>query len=182
MEIIVDIETKSTKPNAHILTIAAIKFNSLAPPSELKDLDTFYRRIERKSCEELGMHIDMDTVNWWRKQSAEARFEAFDHPDRVPIKEALRAFSNWFGRNSNTLLWSRGNNFDPVILNSAYDACELNPPWKYWNVRDVRTLLDAGGISKYDLPSGNDHHSLHDCYRDMVGIKLAMRRIRGIKN
>ena len=50
-EIMLDIETCSTKPNAMILSIAAIKFSRITEITpELKNMETFYVRIDQKSC------------------------------------------------------------------------------------------------------------------------------------
>ena len=49
-EIMIDIETLSTTPNALILTIGAIKFNRNEDVKDLKELETFYVRIDQNSC------------------------------------------------------------------------------------------------------------------------------------
>ena len=51
MDCMIDIETLSIKPNATILTIGAIKFNKSIQERPLKDMETFYIRINKNSCE-----------------------------------------------------------------------------------------------------------------------------------
>ena len=57
MDVMVDLETLSTRPHALILVIGAVKFNRKRKMPDLKKMDTFYRRITISSCIEKGMHI-----------------------------------------------------------------------------------------------------------------------------
>ena len=81
MNVMVDLETLSTKNNATILTIGAIKFNLKDAPGE-GEQNTFYMRVNLDSCKELGLDIDKNTEKWWNEQSPEAREEAFNEQDR----------------------------------------------------------------------------------------------------
>jgi hypothetical protein len=56
-DIIIDIETLSTKTNALILTIGAIKFNRKESIKDIKDMETFYLRVDIDSCKKLKMDI-----------------------------------------------------------------------------------------------------------------------------
>ena len=94
-EIMIDIETLSTKNNALILTIGVIKFQRGYEIKELKNMETFYTRIDIKSCKNLNMHVDDDTLKWWDKQSEESKYEAFTNPDRLHIKDALIKLSDF---------------------------------------------------------------------------------------
>jgi len=67
-EIMLDLETLSVRSNAAVVIIGAIKFNRYEKLKPLNDLDTFYRRINIKSCTDIGLHIDKNTVNWWNTQ------------------------------------------------------------------------------------------------------------------
>lgn len=62
-EVMLDLETLSTRTNAVILVIAAIKFNRNDPELPLERLQTFYRRIDIQSCVEVGMHTDPKLLN-----------------------------------------------------------------------------------------------------------------------
>ena len=169
----IDIETLSTEPNAVVLTIGAIKFNRKEELRALKDYDTFYIRVEPKSCEDIGCTIDSATLNWWNKQSREARFEALEHPDRVPIKDALIALSRWL--DGSKVIWANSPSFDCVILENCYKNCKVGIPWKFWLTRDCRTLYDLAGIRKRDLPSNVEHNSLDDCFTQLIGVYKAFR-------
>ena len=121
-----DLETLSTAPNAVILTIGAVRFSRQDSSPSLDSTDNFYRRIDTRSCVDVGMHICLETQSWWEKQDVQARNEAFVHED-LPLVQALKEFSEWFGGTLH--LWSHGSSFDCVILEQAYKACGLKTPW-----------------------------------------------------
>ena len=85
-DVIIDIETLSTLPNAIILTIGAIKFNRFEKLKEFDDYETLYIRIDIKSCQNVGLTSDISTIKWWKEQNKDVRYEAFNHPDRKSIK------------------------------------------------------------------------------------------------
>jgi hypothetical protein len=177
-EIMLDIETLSTQPNASILSIGAIRFNRTERVPPLNKMDTFYIRIDMRTCDELMMHVDQNTVAWWNKQDEAIRNEAMgDGDDRVSVKEALTRLTNWIGINKDTMVWGNGDDFDCVILGEAYRAVGLTPPWKFWNTRDVRTVLDLACIKPWNLRNDYKHHPVNDCYRQVDGIKKAFDRL-----
>jgi hypothetical protein len=174
MDVMIDLETLSTRPNAVILVIAGVKFNRSGNLTELKEMDTFYRRITIDSCLTWGMHTDSDTRKWWDKQDPEIRAEAFGEP-REDLFVALREFIAWYG--NSRWIWSHGATFDIVIMNEAFRACGMQEPWKFWDCRDTRTLYDIAGIRNNELPQLAKHHALHDCHRQIWGVKMAMKRL-----
>jgi len=171
-EVMVDIETLSVLPNATILTIGAVKFDRSEVIPELNKCNTFYRRIIHESCASVGLVSSPDTVEWWDKQDVNVKYEAFDNPDRVVLRTALDDFKKWF--RGSTKIWGHGDDFDCVILSSAFRACNIDLPWKFWNTRDTRTLFDLANISMKDLPQDNAHHALHDAYRQVIGVKKSL--------
>lgn len=173
----VDIETLSTRPDAVIVSIAAIKFDRQGDLPKLENMETFYKRVSRESCEVLGMHVDPKTMEWWKKQEEDVRFEALENPvDRLDIKEALRELSQFIGK-ANPIIWGNGDDFDCTILGEAYRICNQETPWKFWNTRDVRTVFDLGNVTPWSLPDNHKHHPIHDCYRQILGLKKAFRNI-----
>ena len=174
-DIMIDLETLSTEPNAVVLTLGAVKFNRRGPTLSLDDLDHFYRRIEVQSCLEAGLIISSETKDWWEMQSDEARYEAFAHKDRVPLVQALKEFRNWF--RGSRCVWSHGATFDCVILEQAYKACNLPCPWMFWAARDTRTLFDIAGVRIKDFPIKVEHHALHDAFRQVVATKASLDKL-----
>jgi exodeoxyribonuclease VIII len=176
-EVMVDLETLSVRPNAAILVIGAIKFNrgeKWKDDFDIKDLDKldfFYVRIKLDSCANAGLHIDPVTEKWWSEQDEESKYEALTNPFRVSLKEALMSFKEWFGYNHYTKIWGNGSSFDCTILGEAYKRCGMEIPWKFFNERDLRTVMDLGNVRMCDLPQYGKHNALYDCYRQIIGFQ-----------
>ena len=177
-DVMVDIETMSTENNAHILTIGAIKFQRKGALPSLGDMDTFYRRISFSSNEELEMHKSSDTIRWWMEQGEEAREEAFGGKDRSHLKNALSDFCEWFG--GARFVWGHGATFDVIIINEALKRCGMEPPYKFWDIRDTRTAYDLRHVSLnkhrrsvQEKSENVHHHALDDCYVQISALKEA---------
>ena len=173
MDIMLDLETLSTRPDAAIIVIGAIRFDRKGKILSIEDSDTFYRRISIKSCTDAGLRVDESTVAWWKNQDKNARYEALENTDRVSLKSALEDFSMWIG-NKDVCIWGNGDDFDCTILGESFSRLNMKIPWKFWMTRDCRTIFDLANIKKRDLPTGSEHHALHDCYRQIVGVRRSL--------
>lgn len=185
MNVIVDLETLSTRSNACIVVIAAIKFSNddeypeTMLQEDLNKMNTFYRRIKFDS--DSKYHIDTNTIEWWNKQPKEIYYESLEHPDRVLLKEALVDFTKWIGADKHKIkIWGNGSGFDVTILGEAFEIEGIKTCWSYWNIRDLRTLLDIGGVKMNELPNFSKHHALWDCYREIIGFQRAMKNIKNV--
>lgn len=167
-----DIETISTKPNATILTIASQTFDPFGKGVTTEP--NFYTRVTLESQEK--RHIDDATVAWWANQSAEAQAEAFNEEDRVPLSDALHGLikSAWQA----DLIWANGTVFDIVILENAFVECGIAIPWKFWTIRDTRTVY---GLYP-DLPKPKtEHHALLDCHRQIELLQQTLAHLKVTK-
>ena len=167
MDIMIDIETVGTGPDACILTIAAQTFD----PNALGYLpQDYYARVDIDS--QPNREVDNATVEWWATQPQEAQDEAFGEEGRISLKQALEELSKLcFHCN---LTWANGTTFDMVILENAYKQEQLPLPWRFWNVRDARTVY-----SLYpDLPKPKaSHHALEDCKRQIDLLQQTLRHL-----
>jgi DNA polymerase III epsilon subunit-like protein len=178
-EIMLDIETLSTTPNSVILTIGAIKFNRYHEIKDIKDLETFYVRIDQNSCKKLNMDISEGTLSWWNLQPDEYKYEALLNKDRISIYDALKSLTN-FIKNCK-YIWANSPNFDCTILENAYKLCNLEIPWKFYNLRDTRTVYDLGNINLKSVGE-TQHHALYDCYNQIVALNKSLKNLKLIKN
>lgn len=179
--IMIDLETIGTRPGSAILTIGAVRFDPVAadfinPQDDeiLLSLPTetaFYRRIERDSCARLGLTEDADTLSWWSRQAPEARCEAFDADPRHGIAEVMTEFAGWCGRDP--FPWSHGASFDVVLCEAVFGRLGLRAPWKFWNVRDTRTIYAFTGIAP--ARDRNHHHALSDAAAQASAVQRAYR-------
>lgn len=155
-QVVVDLETLSTRPNAVITSIGAVAFDL-----ENGILDEFFINVDPMDGKKAGLHIDPDTIAWWQKQSPEAI--ASWQTDPQPLTEALAKFAEFY--KGSQPIWGNGSVFDITILESAYYATgwrDMHPtmPWKYWDIYDMRTLTSILGkrLEKTEV----DHNALHD--------------------
>ena len=175
-DVMVDLETLGVLPNAAIATLGAVKFHRSGRLQTLDQSDHFYRRIIIQTSLDAGLSTSPETEEWWNQQDPAIRHEAFGHEDRIPLTQALTEFADWY--RGSRRIWGHGDDFDCVILASAYRACELEAPWNFWETRDTRTLFELAGVTMRDLPANDAHHALHDAYRQVVGAKRSLGILR----
>jgi hypothetical protein len=178
--VMIDLETVSTQSNATILTFAAMKFDPHGDAREVSSdrifnsNQSFYRRVDPESCSDLGGHIDDSTVAWWSKQSEEVKEEAFHPDDRHSIKDVLVDFHRWYA--DSEAAWSNGSIFDINIIEYYNKELHRGNPWKFWEIRDTRTVY---GLTDAELPDlgVNAHHALMDCWKQVVGVQNVYRKL-----
>ena len=88
----IDLETLSTKPDAVLLTIGAIKFDPFTndPP-----YNEFYYRANVDEQTAMGRHIEEGTLDWWSRQAPEIVEEALSDDNRHPVKEILTKLNKY---------------------------------------------------------------------------------------
>lgn len=171
--IMLDLETLGLKHDAAILSIGAVAF------SKCGISDEFYCVVNMSSCIAVGLSIDSETIEWWMKQSDEAR-SVFNDERAVALPMALNAFSEWIGRIGNgkedVRMWGNGASFDNVILSNAYAACGMKKPWSFRNDMCYRTLKNMHPYVESGDRTGVYHNALDDArYQARHCIKLISR-------
>lgn len=160
--VMLDIETLGNKTNSAILSIGACYFD----PSNGDIGDTFSMHIKAESCTEYGLNLDASTVLWWLGQDKAAQDKIIEGQSNAEhLFDVLSGLCNFI--KSDSQVWGNGATFDNAIVKNAFDKCGITPPWKFWNDRDVRTIVELGyqiGFNpKRDMPfEGVRHDSLDD--------------------
>lgn len=150
--IMLDLETLGINPGSVIVAIGAVKLNSA------ETFDPFYLRIDPRSCTDIGLTIDPETVTWWLKQPDAARLEITK--SGIPIRRALLLFTEWLGSRE-CEMWANGPDFDCILLDAAYRAAGMTTPWHFFNHRCYRTARKmAPKIPR--PPIEFSHHALRD--------------------
>jgi len=169
----IDIETIGVAPDATILTIAAQCFDPLGTGCYPRH---YYARVTLESQEHRS--IDDGTLDWWGSQPECAREEAFNQEGRVPLDQALDELGKliWTSK----FLYCQGPTFDCTILENAYKSYGKVLPWKYFMVRDSRTVF---GLWPDQPVSPASHHALEDCRRQigMLQRTLAHLNVKQLK-
>lgn len=173
VDVMIDIETLGTSPGAAVLSIGAVMFGQAGLG------ETFYAPILLSSCTAAGLTIDPGTVTWWMKQSDAARAAAF-REDAEALPVVLYRFTAWFTESGAERTWCHGATFDAPLLEAAYKVCGMTPPWKYWNVRDTRTLYEQAGV-KVDRERGTHHNALDDARVQAEAAVVALQRMQNAR-
>jgi len=184
-----DIETLDTRPSAHILAIACVRFTPSS--GEVHEYREWYM-----GCGGQGERTKSETTRmWWGEQILNDETEAtkkvlypiLEESSRLQI--ALKRL--WFflrTQGENFYVWSKGIDFDLPILEHAYaqeysDFGPLPVPWYYRNKIDVRTLYHVLGE-----PPENVHKPVHphapvsDCLAQIRGVHWCLTQVEALRN
>lgn len=180
--LMVDMETMGNGPDAPIVSIGAVFFD----PSTGNTGAEFYQVVSLESSMSFGMKPDASTIQWWLKQSSEAR-SAILVDEAMGLLETLELLADFIAENaangSHTVqLWGNGCSFDNVILRRAYALTDTPFAVPFWNDRDVRTMVELGksvGINpRFDIPfEGDMHNALSDARHQVKYVSAIWQRL-----
>lgn len=160
MDIMLDLETLSSAPDAAIVAIGATVFSTDGATS-LVGSQTFYIPVDPVSAQTMGGTIDAATVQWWARQSPEARATLND--DRAAhIGDALHDFGEFVRQFDEPRIWGNGAGFDNVVLRRAYERSPLFAPWAFRADRCYRTLKNIHPHIPRPPFDGVQHNALAD--------------------
>ena len=159
----VDLETLSVTPDAVILTLGAVQFD----PFGKGIINELYIKFDLDDQDLLKRSIDPNTLDWWANQDSKIMEEAFNPDGRILITDAIDQFHKFAAGCDK--FWSHGSVFDLMILENLYRQLKKPFPWKFWDLRDTRTLFDLG--FNPNMPKGNLHNALEDAKRQAIGVQ-----------
>ena len=172
---LIDLETWSTRPDATVLTVGAIKFD---PYTNEEPHSGLYLRLNVDEQSELDRHVDDNTLEWWSKQDAKIRDEALGDEDRTTLLEFIKQLNKFcVGLDE---LWCQGPLFDYAILQNLYAQLGLPVPWNYWQIRDSRTLFNMLPKDPRKDVQMDLHNALADCYFQAKSVQKAYKNF-GVK-
>ena len=159
--LMIDLETMGKNPDAPIISIGAIFFD----PQTGDVGPEFSKTIDLETA---GGVIDRDVIKRWLKQSREAQSAIMT--DEIPLDDALLQLREFIDENSGEFfvqVWGNGANFDNTILRRSYERQGITCPWRYYNDRDVRTIVELGKAIDFDARTaipfeGERHNALDD--------------------
>lgn len=180
-DLMVDIETLSTEPNAVILSIGAVKFNPhVLNTEEELNAEKFYINIDRDDSAKYNLHVCEQTIAWWAGQSTSAQAALLK--DQKPLREAIETFTAWIGEVPRVAkCWAKDPDFDVVILRKSYAAIKNGTfPVPYFLSRSVRTITDLAYPNEHDAPNirvGTHHNAVDDCISQALMVQHCYHRI-----
>jgi hypothetical protein len=173
-EVMLDLETLGTSPSSVILSIGAVVFDLQS--GAINRVDGFYRRIDWDTD---GRTVDADTIRWWMKQSDAARQEVTR--SGTTLYDALILLSGWFPAGGT--VWSNGATFDVVIMEHAFNQMKVHIPWKFWDIRDVRTIKDLSArvaLEPDTVRIGTAHNAFDDAVYQATYVCEMWRNLSGV--
>jgi hypothetical protein len=160
-DIMIDLETLDLGPQSAVIAVGAVMFDPMTGHTGAE----FYAKIRPDDAMLYGTHTQ-DTLEWWGRQDPAARAEAFGGViSSWVICDAFRGFV--LGNGPGVRPWGNGATFDVSILEHLFKVHGLPAPWDFWDVRDVRTVVDMGerlrGCQAKKMPfQGMAHKALDD--------------------
>lgn len=164
--VMIDIETLGLEPGSAIVSIGAVRFDRDGLG------DTFEASVNLTSCEEAGLEIDADTLEWWLGQGEAAREQLTGGDD---LGDALADLRIWY-RDADEV-WANSPSFDCEHLERAFDAVGVNAPWEFRDERCYRTLRS---LTDVDVAwDGVEHDALDDAKYQATTAAEALAQLGG---
>ncbi|CAD2272788.1 endonuclease [Klebsiella phage vB_KpnM_311F] len=207
-DFIIDFETFGNVSNSSVIDLALITFDS--DPEIIESFDELVNRGHRIKFDlksQKGHRLfGKSTLEWWKKQSAEARANLASTPDDLSVIAGIKEAQQYLIDNGihpwDSFGWCRGQSFDfPIFVDCLRDVQRAQgiseeeidtfkeEPCKFWNQRDIRTAIESllltRGLTTTPLPKGTldgfiAHDSIHDCAKDILMLKYAQRYALGL--
>ncbi|MFB5948412.1 3'-5' exonuclease [Klebsiella pasteurii] len=189
VHIMLDNETLSTHPNAHIVQTGLVHFC----PETFEVLGT--KVISMESKLQPGTHIDVSTIYFWFNQLWETQQAVFiqDEEQTVSIQRACGDLYRfvmdacryvWEEDRTPTVsdlhqavhIWAKPARFDiPQWENAFRHASIEHMPWHRRNVNCVQTCINTANAKGFQLKSvpllPGIHQPLNDCYHQISILK-----------
>lgn len=170
--LMIDLETMGTDPDTVVLSAGAVVFDpeegtTANPPGRQYWVLNIQDQLDK------GRTITGATLKWWLNQSDEA-IRGWNRNESACTgmvefqSELVEMWKSW----NCQYIWSHGSTFDVAILDNMFG----NSPWKFWDVRDTRTLLHVTNM-KIDRAQGIHHNALGDAVAQAQTICKAWRSI-----
>lgn len=189
---IYDFETLGKDPiTLPILSVACLQFDTdrfTTNPysfSELVDSCTEYKFSVEDQVKNYNKKIDNDTLAWWGGQPKELRdAQLTPLADDLPFSEL---YDIMVKECSNAkVIYTRGNTFDPIIVEQAMKDLGKPEPYAWWAIRDTRSMIEGmsygSGISNKFIPEGLEPHFIahdpnHDIAMDVMRLQTLAQAI-----
>lgn len=201
---IIDCETLSNKPNATVIDFALVVFREdiMNPPS-FRDLIKSGIKVKFDLKSQKNRHKMKSTIDWWKKQSDEAKANLKPSASDVSVKDGMHTLLEFLNAPFHkinywkSLAWCRGNSFDfPIfedILSEYHgkDDTVFEQPVNFSRQRDIRTAIEQNLGTRHQttcpLPKGTldgfiAHDSIHDACRDILMLIYSKRYAYGIED
>jgi DNA polymerase III epsilon subunit-like protein len=164
MNLMIDLETLSTRSNAVIVSLGAVLFT----PDKI--VSSHYAVLDLEDQLENGRHVEAGTLKFWFSQKPEA--QAVFKEVQSEVRGSLLLFSEWIKAEldkakfdgNNLTVWSNGAAFDIPMIEDLFKDYKIKLPWKFRNARCFRTYdaLTKCKSLMTEADTGVAHNALSD--------------------
>ena len=175
-----------------VVNLATLMFDEsrfLERPYEFEDLVNDCKLIKFDVQEQVkvyGRKIQQGTLDWWASQGSDAQKLLKPSEDDVSISELHSFLIQETRIQEAERVYTRGNAFDPVLLQSVLRHFNQKEPYDWWKLRDTRSLFDGmlygSNINNKFIPPGIKekfiaHDSCHDIAMDVMRYQTLVRML-----
>lgn len=158
LALMIDLETCATTPRAAILQAGWCVFDPLGEPGTT--VMGAQMNVDTDSCSRWGGQFSNQTIRWWLRQSSQARGSvANEGHEEHDIEAVLKQVAADFRQHGCLEVWSHGKEFDVKIVEHYMVACGIQPPWKFWDIMDTRTLFRTAERLGWQRPKRETAHT-----------------------
>jgi hypothetical protein len=172
-DVMIDIETLGTDPETPVISIGAVEFDLRTGVIDKEK--SFYQVLDISQQLMDGRKPTASTLQWWMGQDDAAK-KVFKE-DAHPVNQVLHDFLFWFKGKHAHNVWGKGPTFDVSIMQNLLQQYGYKVPWKFWNIRDVRTVLDILGDPKL-ARHGVFHNAVDDAVHQSKEMISCYKRIK----
>lgn len=160
MHLMADLETLGTSPQAVVLSVGVVAFDSTG----IKADKEWHLDVDAQISQ--GRRIDWDTLKFWFKQNEKAK-EIFNVNHRTSLTFFAGEFNQFCRMHGgpSPKPWGNGASFDIPIIESLLrknQPADVKLPWKFWEHRCFRTIKAITNCDKLIPFEGERHGALVD--------------------
>lgn len=147
----------------------------------LYDLATYETRLTLRAFLSPNGQASHGTLHWWFQRFANGHipdwYRARDQKQTLSMDSCLENISKILQASAPHECWSRGA-FDWQILQSHFAANRMHAPWRFYQLRELRTLhLEVDPKHK---PPPAPHNALEDALEQVRLLARLKNQIKGI--
>lgn len=197
----IDIETLDTRNTSVVTSVGAYAFGKAIKPvmygvhkNTVEGVEYTGREFQAQLDIDAQLRIDRTisahTLRFWANQQKELFQKQLN--GRVSVHDFTRALRNWMNffessqkepdEKVQRRIWVYGPHFDVAILQGLYESQRSDTPWRYNEVRDVRTLVKMAEAMGHDTRAAAVNECHHDALSDakaQAQMVLAASRLLG---
>lgn len=162
----IDLETLGVIPTSIVLTVGVVIFDD-----NYDILDQKKYILDKKEQLLLKRTYCDSTITFWKNQPEEAK-QQFKDSHIYSLNEFKKDFFDFVKKYDVKMVWSSAPVLDVGCLQTLYGDGDYLP-WKYNQVRDLRTIRDY--LRNYPEREGVHHDCVDDCIYQVICLKKSIK-------